>query len=180
MADESGKFISDSNALGIESMKLHKQRLSKIGKAANRGEYKLPEADVVSIVGGMLVSDSKQVRSSQCMVHQSPTCSLHQLSATLCVYTAEQWQDCRCVGCYIHGVESLHVAAYYCTALATRIVPCCGVTCAVRRTAHVIMHGQSLSPNTCTYTDRQAHGMHGVHPTSRRFASLSMSACPVV
>ena len=63
MADESGKFVTDSNALGIESMKLHKQRLSNMGKAAHRGDYKLPQPDIVTIVGGMLVSDSMQVRS---------------------------------------------------------------------------------------------------------------------
>lgn len=66
MADESGKFVSDSNSLGIESMKLHKQRLSKLGKSAHKGDYKLPAPDLVTIVGGMLVSDSQQVRGSQC------------------------------------------------------------------------------------------------------------------
>jgi hypothetical protein len=65
MADESGKFVSDSNSMGIETMKLHKQRLSKLGKSADKGDYKLPEPDMISIVGGMLVGDSKQVHSSQ-------------------------------------------------------------------------------------------------------------------
>jgi hypothetical protein len=69
MADESGKFVSDSNTLGIESMKLHKQRLSKLGKSAQKGDYKLPEPDIVSIMGGMLITDSNQVLSLQCSPH---------------------------------------------------------------------------------------------------------------
>ena len=71
MADESGKFVSDSTALGIESMKLHKQRLSKLGKSAHRGDYKLPEPDIITIVGGILISDSAQVRLVQTLSHQS-------------------------------------------------------------------------------------------------------------
>jgi hypothetical protein len=64
MADESGKFITDSSTAGIDFMKLHKQRLSKLGKSEHKEDYKLPEPDVVSIIGGMLISDSKQVCSS--------------------------------------------------------------------------------------------------------------------
>jgi hypothetical protein len=61
MVDASGDVETD-NMRGIEHMHVYKQRLSKGGHAAARSDYHAPEQpDVLYVVGGLLVSDSRQV-----------------------------------------------------------------------------------------------------------------------
>jgi hypothetical protein len=63
MMDLSGEVESDG-ARGIEHMHVFKERLRRDGKPAARGHYNAPaQQDVMAIVGGMLVTDSQQVRS---------------------------------------------------------------------------------------------------------------------
>lgn len=67
MIDEAGEVVSDDGSTGmklsgIESMHLHKQRLSPTGRTQSSKDYKAPPPDTIAIVGGMLMSESTEVR----------------------------------------------------------------------------------------------------------------------
>ena len=65
MLDASGEVESDAMR-GIEHMHLFKHRLDVHGKLAARKDYHAPDkADVIAVVGGMLVTESSQVCSCE-------------------------------------------------------------------------------------------------------------------
>lgn len=66
MIDEAGEVVSDDGSTGmklsgIESMNLHKQRLAATGKLQSAKDYKAPPPDMLAVVGGIIISESKQV-----------------------------------------------------------------------------------------------------------------------
>lgn len=67
LIDEAGEVVSDDGSTGmklngIESMNLHKQRLAPSGRVQSSRDYKPPPPDMIAVIGGMLVSESSEVR----------------------------------------------------------------------------------------------------------------------
>jgi hypothetical protein len=63
MVDESGTAAFEGSHHGIQQMRMHKQRLTKWGKlVSGKGDYRAPEPDVVTVIAGMVVADSAEVR----------------------------------------------------------------------------------------------------------------------
>jgi hypothetical protein len=93
MVDSTGEVESDGGMRGIEHMRVYKERLTNTGKAASHSRYNAPQQqDVLAVVGGMIVADSRQVRvcawlqcscehaTSPCVVaHVSGMARAHQL-----------------------------------------------------------------------------------------------------